>query len=245
MTTVVVLADDPTSPAPLEPFVPDVLSTDEAAALSRAMLADVCEVVQTGQADLLVNYPERDDDSVDADTTETALQEFLGGELRDPDAVRYEPQVGSSRAARVGNALTHLLEEEGEDSVAVAASTAPLLRREHIGSVAMKLRTSEVVLGPAPGGRITLAAFREPVDFADIYASPALATFARRSVEANLDVEFLPMTALLETPADLQTVMPVLDARLAADRLVPPRTTARLEELGVEADEHVPRSDKA
>jgi len=248
MTTVVVLADMPASVGRLESFVPEPLSAEEASALSRAMLADVCEVVQVGQADLLVNYSAGDDaSSGPSDTAETALREFLEGELPEPDAVRYEPQVGGGRAARVGNALTHLLGEEGESSVAVVAPTAPFLRREHIGTAAMKFRTSDVVLGPAPGGRVTFAGFREPVDFTGIYATPALETFTRRGVEAGLDVEFLPMTPLLDRPEDLQTAAPVLAARRAAGRLVPPRTAARLGEWGltVETDGQVSRSDNS
>lgn len=246
MTTVVVLADAVPSTGRLESFVPEPLSADEASALYRAMLADICEVVQRGQADLLVNYP-AESRSGTSDTAETTLRELFELELPEPDAVRYEPQVGSTRAARVGNALTHLLEEEREGSAAVVAPTAPFLRREHIGTAAMKLRTSDVVLGPAPGGRVTFAGFRESVDFTEIYATPALETFTRRAVDAELDVDFLPMTPLLERPEDLQTAAPVLAARRAAGRLVPPRTTARLEEWGptVETDGQVSRSDNS
>lgn len=266
MTTVVVLADAPGDTAPLDALVPDPLTAGEASALSRAMLADVCATLQHGEADLLVNYPPADsesprdpDDSEGAgddateggdehQTGETApaeasLRELLSDAVSDPGAVRYEPQVGTDRAARVGNALTHLLTEEGEESVAVVEPTAPFLRREHVGRAAMTLRTSDVVLGPAPGGRVTFAGFREPIDFADSYATPRLATLTERAVAADLEVDFLPTTPLLERPDDLATAVSVLTARREADRLVPPRTTALVEDLGlvVTADGSVSR----
>jgi 2-phospho-L-lactate guanylyltransferase (CobY/MobA/RfbA family) len=243
MTTVVVLAAAPGDTDPLGLFVPDTLSAAEARALSQAMLADVCAVVQEGAADLLVNYP-APDDTASTDTAESSLREFLDGELSDPGEVRYEPQVGTGRAARVGNALTHLLTEEGEESVAVVEPTALFLRREHVGTAAMKLRTSDVVLGPAPGGRVTFAGFREPIDFTDIYTQPAVETFTGRATDAGLDVDFLAMTPLLATPADLSTAVSVLTARREAGRLVPPRTAGLLEEWGltVGADGQVSRA---
>jgi hypothetical protein len=179
-----------------------------------------------------VNYPAPDEAEA-TETAETALRDLLDGELSEASDVRYEPQVGGSTAARVGNALTHLLTEEGEESVAVVEPTALFLRREHVGTAAMKLRTSDVVVGPAPGGRVTFAAFREPVDFTDIDATPAVETVTRRAVEAALDVDFLPMTPLLERPADLSTAVSVLTARRAAGRLVPPRTAALFDEWGL------------
>ena len=247
MTTVVVLADAPEDTAPLDSLVPDPLTAGEAGALSRAMLADVCATLQHGEADLLVNYPtgesagdtggvddsDAEDDGAGLEGTasaEASLQDLLSEAVPEPEAVRYEPQVGTGRAARVGNALTHLLTEEGEESVAVVEPTAPFLRREHVGRSAMKLRTSDVVLGPAPDGRVTFAGFHEPIDFTDAYAEP-LVTLAERAVEDGLDVDFLPMTPLLERPGDILTAVSVLTARRAADRLVPPRTATLLEEL--------------
>lgn len=239
MTTVVVLADAPDDTAPLAGFVPDPLSAPEARALSRAMLADICEAIQDGEADVLVNYPDGDETDPEAE-----LQGFLDGELADAGGVRYEPQVGTSRAARVGNALTHLLTEEGEESVAVVDPTALFVRREHVGAAAMKLRSSEVVVGPAPGGRVTFAGFRAPVDFADIYTPPAVETVTRRAREADLEVDFLPMMPLLATPADLSTAVSVLTARREAGRLVPPRTAGLFDEWGltVGADGQVSRT---
>lgn len=230
MTTVVVLAAPPVPGRVLPTFV-GPLSESEAAELYRAMLTDLCETVQRGAADLLVNHPPADGDS---DDPEEALRDALDDEL--PAEPRYEPQVGETTAGRIGNALTHLLESEGEPTVAAVEPTAPFLRREHIGQAAMQLRTSDVVLGPAPGGRVAFAAFGEPIDFADADAPPAVETLTDRATAAGLDVDFLPMTPVVERPADLGTALSLLAARRAAGRLVPERTATAVADLGLAVD---------
>lgn len=231
MTMVAVLADPPVEGVVLDELTPDPLTPAEAADLYRAMVADVCETIQQGKGDLLVNYRPSEQVSADVDS-ETALREVLDEELAEPGA-RYEPQVGQTYAGRVGNTLTHLLETEGEKTVAVVEPTAAFLRRDHIGTAMMKLRTNEVVLGPAPGGRVSLAAFDDPIDFEDAYATPAIETLTARGRDAGLAVEFISMTPLVETPTDLATAVALLRARTAAGRLVPPRTAAFVERLGL------------
>lgn len=221
MTTIVVLADGPREDEPFE----TLLSAENAQLLRKAMLADVCELVQHGAADLLVNY---------ADGVKTEIQELLDSELNNPDAVRYEPQVGSTPAARVGNALTHLLENENAETVGVVDPSAVFLRREHIGTLAMKLRMSDVVVGPAPDGRLTLVGMTKPFDFTDVYDPPAVETVTARAASAGLDVDFLAMTPLVDSVADLRTAIPLLNARRTAGRAVPARTTARIEQWGLQ-----------
>jgi hypothetical protein len=63
-------------------------------------------------------------------------------------AVRFERKVGSSRSARVGNTVTHLLEEENAQSVGVLEPTVPLVNRTEIDGAAMSLRRHELVHGP-------------------------------------------------------------------------------------------------
>ena len=231
MTTIVVATDAPADA--LDGLCPP-LETDEAHALYEAMFVDACETVQHGEADLLVNHP---------DGTREHLQTLLNEELPRADEVRFEPQVGSSQAAVVGNALTHLLDREDERMVAAMEPTAPFLRREHIGTTAMKLRKSDVVLGPAPAGRLTFVGLTQSLDFTDIYESPALETATRRAVEAGHEVDFLPMTPRVDTERDLTTALSLLTARQMAGRLVPPRTTAVLTslDLTVESDGHISR----
>lgn len=237
MTTVAVLADPPVAdsdrPARL---AGGVLSPEEATALYRAMLTDVCSAIQHGGADLLVNFCRPVDVPDDSDP-EVSLRDVLGDRLPDPANARYEVQVGETYAGRVGNTLTHLLENEGEETVAVVEPTAPFLRRKHVGNAAMKLRSSEVVLGPAPDGRVYFAGFRQPVDFTDAFAMPTVETLSDRALDAGLDVDFLPMTPLVDDPDDVATAVSLARAREQAGTLVPEQTLACLEALGLRVGE--------
>lgn len=234
MTTIVVLADPPV-PECAPSVLPDSFDAETQLELYRAMLADVCATIQHGEAELLVNYPREDavPDDVDA---EKSLRELLAGELEEPDEVRYEVQVGETYDGRVGNALTHLLETEEQPTAGIVEPTAIFLRREHIGTTAMQLRTNDVVLGPAPGGKVAFAAFREPIDFSEAYATPAIETMTERAMDADLDVSFLPMTPLFESAADIETAVSLLRARIRAGAIVPNRTAQLVTELDLSAD---------
>jgi hypothetical protein len=233
MATVAVLADPPVEGVVLRDIVAGTPLTDgDAARLYSAMLVDVCRAVQDGGGDLLVNY--RDSDQVAGDVdSEQRLRETLDGELDDAGSARYEVQVGETRSGRAGNTVTHLLEAEGESTVAVVEPTAAFLGREQIGTAAMKLRSSEVVLGPTTDGRVYYAGFGAPIDFADAYAPPAIETLTRRAREADLDVDFLSMLPVVERGADLPTALSQLRARQRAGRNLPARTAAVVEELGM------------
>ncbi len=235
MTTVVVLAELPDE-AVLPDLQPEPLSPGEAAALYRASLADVCATIQHGEADLLVNYPDPERTGEDGDP-EATLQATLDDELSSPGDVRYEVQVGESYAGRVGNALTHLLESENELTVGVVEPTVPLLRREHVGTIAMKLRTSDVVLGPTIDGGLYFAGFNDTVDFEGSYAPPAVETMTQRAREAGLSVEYLPMLPRIDTPGGLAATVSLVRARTAAERIVPSRTRACIEEFGLIVEE--------
>jgi len=236
MATVAVLADPPVEGFVLPDLVAQTpLSESGAATLYSAMLVDVCRAVELGGADLLVNY--RDSEQVPGDiNSEDRIRDLVDPELESPEAARYEVQVGETFAGRAGNTVTHLLEQEAEDTVAVLKPTAAFIGREQIGSAAMKLRSSEVVLGPTTGGRVYYAGFGEPIDFSDAYAPPALSTLTERAREADLDVDFLPMLPVVESGADLANALVTLDARKRAGRRVPDWTTAAVGELGLGVD---------
>ncbi|MDS0284196.1 hypothetical protein [Haloarcula onubensis] len=231
MTTVAVLADPPVDGFVLPELAGGPLEESEATALYAAMLTDVCRAVEASGAELLVNYRPADQvpDGVDP---EAAVREPLDEALDAPDDARYEVQVGSSRAARVGNTVTHLLEREGVKTAAAVEPTAGLLTRQLIDSAAMKLRSAGVVLGPSTEGRVYYAGFAEPVDFEEAYATPTVETLTDRAMDADLGVDFLPTTPVVETPSDLRTVVPLLRARHRAERVVPPRTTTLINEFG-------------
>jgi glycosyltransferase A (GT-A) superfamily protein (DUF2064 family) len=208
------MADSPTED--VLPALHDTLGPADAADLYAAMLGDVCAAVQNGAGELLVNY--RDDKA------ESRLRDALADELPRPDDARYEVQVGETFAGRVGNTVTHLLESEGVDSAAVVEPTAAFVSRETLGTLTMKLRTRDAVVGPSTGGRVYLAGFREPIDYVDAYEPPALETLVERAREADLDVDFTPTLPVVEATRDLVTAVTQIRARVAAGRNVPPRT---------------------
>jgi hypothetical protein len=232
MTTVAVLANPPREGAVLQGLVDDdVVTKTGAATLYRAMVADVCEAVQSSGAELLVNYRPADQLPVDVDDPEEALRSLVEEELDDTDEIRYEVQVGSTFAARVGNTVTHLLEREEVQTAAAVTPTAAFLGRQHVDSAAMKLRRSEVVLGPTTDGRVYYAGFSEPIDFSGAYDSPAVESLVSAAGEAELDSDFLPMLPVLESGNDLGTVLPMLRARADAGLRVPLRTAGVLFDL--------------
>jgi hypothetical protein len=231
MTTIVVLADPPV-PECVPDLLPDDFGAEQNVALYRGMIADVCATIQHGEGEVLINYrdPETVPDGVDP---EASVRELLDEELTDPGAVRYEVQVGSGDAAKIGNALTHLLDAEERPTAAFARPTALFLRREHIGTTAMQLRTSDVVIGPSTDGRVSFAAFGEPIDFTDVFAPPTVETLTERARAADLDVSFLPTTPLWERPDDRRTALSLLRARMRAGALVPERTAELVADWGL------------
>ncbi|WP_135667708.1 DUF2064 domain-containing protein [Halorhabdus rudnickae] len=225
MATVVIRADRPVEGAPLADLAAATpLTEDEAATLYRRALGDVVEIAETSGAAVLVTHPEDAQQQV-RDAVEPALD--------DPDAVRFERQVGSTPAARLGNTVTHLLEEEGESSVGVLEPTAVLVDRSTIDQAAMTLRRHDVVVGPATAGGIYYAGFTDTIDFTDGYRPPMVETIVEGAVEAGLSADVLAPMPTLATPADLRSTLPILRARRAAGLAVPERTSDYLDELGL------------
>lgn len=257
MTVVALLADPPRPGLALPDLVDAGFCSPEAAAdLYGALVQDAAVAVARSGGDLLVNYPPAEDvadapagpdaaaGEADPDP-EAELRTVVGAALEhvgevDVEDVRYEVQVGSTPAARVGNTVTHVLESEAASSAAVLRPEAPLIDRTVVDGAAMKLRRDEVVVGPAPGGRVYYAGFTEPIDFADALAPPAVETLAARAADAGLGVGFEAMHPLLERSHDLETVAPLLRARRRASQPVPAATVAVLERIDARFD---PESD--
>ena len=240
--TVVVLLADPPRPGLRFPELAATspLTEAEAAELAAAMDRDVMRAVERSGADLLVNYlPE--DLLPEAHRTDAApeaeLRALAADALEDVSDVRFEPQVGSTTSARVGNTVTHLLEEEEARSVAVLPGTTPFVTRTGIDSAAMKLRSNEVVLGPGARGSVYYAGFTDTLDFTDAMAPPALNTLAELARGAGHETEFVPTQPTVETGDDLASVVAEIRARVAAGRAVPEFTAALIEEYGLVVDE--------
>jgi len=240
MTTVAVLATPP-RPGLVHERLPEStpLTAAEAADLYAAGFRDVCRAVATSGGDLLVNYRAGEDlpgGSADADGTGGDSEAELRAALEvvdevDAGDVRFEVQVGETFAGRVGNTATHLLKNEGVTSVGIATPSAVLLTRQAIDQAAMKLRRRDLVLGPAPGGRVYYAGFRDPIDFGEAYAPPALETLTERGVDAGLDVDYAPTAPVLETRSDLADLVALLRARRTAGRNLPVHTAEALASL--------------
>lgn len=239
MTTVAVMADPPFEGVALGSLAGELLGPDDAAFLYEAMLGDVCRAVERSGGSLLVNYRPREHlpDVPDTATPRTAVEEVVAEAVDEPGAVRYEVQVGGSHAARIGNTVTHLLDREDEASVHVLEPTAPLVGRTLIDEASMKLRRTPAVVGPATRGRVYYAGFTEPIDFEDVLAPPAVETLVERARAADLGVDFLESLPLVARERDLATLVPVLRARQRAGSIVPARTLAAIEELGLRAVE--------
>ncbi|SFG36556.1 Uncharacterized conserved protein, glycosyltransferase A (GT-A) superfamily, DUF2064 family [Halopelagius inordinatus] len=239
MTVVAVLADPPRPGLVLSELAEtSPLTEAEAAELYAALLKDTVSAIERSGGELLVNYrseemlPDEYAGTGDADA-EAEVRAVVADALEEPSGARYEVQVGSSFSARAGNTATHLLREEGVQSVAVVRGTAPFLLRSTVDSAAMKLRTNPVVLGPSAEGRTYYAGFSEPIDYAGAFETPEVETLVARANEAGSDVGFLPMQPSVERGSDLLSVVPMVRARWQADRIVPAHTAAFVVDHGL------------
>lgn len=239
MTEVAVLVDPPRDGLVAERLASTPLSTSSALDLYEASVKDTVCAVHASGGDLLVNYrpeetiPEehRREEGTAEETIRAMVDEALDAMDHDADAVRFEPQVGSTYSGRAGNTVTHLLEEEGVTSAAVSRGLVPLIERTHVDNAAMKLRRAEVVLAPTPGGSVGYAGFAEPIDFEDAFAEPAVETLTDRGVDDGYDVDYLPMLPRVDTPDGLATLVSTIRARSRAERAVPPFTTGLVDDL--------------
>jgi glycosyltransferase A (GT-A) superfamily protein (DUF2064 family) len=246
MTVIAVFADPP-RPGLVLPELAESspLSEAEAAELYAATLKDTFRAAEHSGGELLVNYrpddllPDEfaDEGNEDAQSAEAEIRALAADALENPDDARFEVQVGSTFPARAGNTVSHLLNEEEVQSVAVVPGTAPLLTRKEIDSAAMKLRRNEVVLGPSERGGVYFAGFTDTPDFEDAYATPAVETLTHRARDAGHEVGFLPGMTRVETGDDLASLVPLLNARVNAERVVPEHTTVLLREWGLRAEE--------
>lgn len=218
------LADDPSVP----------VDGAEAARLYESAVADVITAVDGSGADLLVTYRDEETlpETVSVADPEAAVRELVPDGIDDTD-VRFERQVGSSSGARIGNAVTHLIEREGVASVSVLWPTATLVRRPEIDGLAMSLRRRDVVLGPAERDRVSMAGFAAPVDFDGAFDPPQRPTLAARAVAADREVGFAPQIPRIDSEPGLCATVATIEARLAAEKPVPVETATTIDALGL------------
>lgn len=238
MTVHALVVDPPRAGLALPDLLADAagLAPTDAASLAGAMIRDAAVAAHDSGGDLLVNHPTASQlpEAARADPDPAAeLRELLADAVGNLESVRFEPQVGDTFAARVGNTLTHLLREEDAETVAVLDGRAPTLDHTALDSAAMKLRRSQAVVGPAPGGGVTYLGLSDPLDFTDAWQPPALETLVDRAVDAGHAVDFLPMHPTVDGPRGLASVVSLISARRAAGRRIPEHTAAAIEALGL------------
>ncbi|MFB6133206.1 MAG: DUF2064 domain-containing protein [Halanaeroarchaeum sp.] len=237
MTVAVALVDPPREGLVFSELVSSTSLTPEAgASLYEAVLADFFATTAESNVDVLVNYPTPEmlpGDSTGSPEAEirTVAASVLDGS--DRTDLRFEVQVGSTRSARVGNAITHLLRDEEETSAAFVDHRVPLLERSLLDQAAIKLRRSETVLGPAPDGDVYFAGFTDPIDFTDVMDDGPLETIVSRSVDDGASVDFVEGREVLGIPRDLRSVVSSLRARRTAGMRVPTHTMAAIDEMGL------------
>lgn len=239
MTVVVALVDPPREGLVLPRLVDSTpLSAEDATQLYEAFVKDLCRAAAESGGDLLLNYRPEDrlpDEFRTGEPVEDEVEAIARDALSDSeyDEARIEVQVGSTESARVGNTVTHLLGEEDVDTVTICDPAAPLRSRQHIDSIAMKLRRSPLVIGPAARGRFHTAAFTDTIDFDGALTPPELVTLTDRARDADHDVDFAPQQTLVETHDDLVGLVSEIRARQRAGRWVPPHTTQAISDLGL------------
>lgn len=240
MAQVVVLADPPREGLVL-PEVPETsaLTASDARDLYAAFLRDAVVAAEDSGGELLVNY--RPDELLDEAfrrdvDSESAMRDAVDPALAEPEEARFEEQVGSTPSARLGNTVTHLLEEEGASSVIVVDPRGPTLGRTGIDEMAMKLRRSEVVAVPSTRGRVAALGFDATIDFEEVLEAPTLTRVVQRALDAGLDVDFLAVEPLVETGADLVSLVSLVEARTLADRNRPEFTAEAVDELDLRLD---------
>lgn len=237
MTTFVVMLDPPRAGLVLRGIADAApLSASEAASLYRAMAADVLKTAERSRGDLLINF--RDEatlpDGTAAADADAAVRELAAEALDDPDAARFEVQVGSTPAARAGNTATHLLEREEVDSVVFLDPRAPTVERTDLDGASMSLRRSETVIGAGTGGRVYYHGMSRPIDFDGAYDVPEVGSIVDRARAADHEIDFAPTHPVVTSPEDLATLQSLVEARLAAGAPVPEATVAVLADLDLQ-----------
>ncbi|AOW79913.1 hypothetical protein HTSR_0723 [Halodesulfurarchaeum formicicum] len=244
MTTVVLVADPPVEGIACQRLLEETeLTPADGLELYRALLGDTMETLARSTIDILVNYPTAEGlpagADPEADLREIAAEAMSADRLAD---VRFEPQVGSNFSAIAGNAITHLVRDEGRQSAAALRPCVPRLARSVVDEATLNLRRDDVILGPAARGDVYFAGFAEPIDFEDAFETRPIEELTRRATEADLDVGFVQQRTVLDSPADFRTVRSRIEADHLAGKPVPERFWNVIQERGIEVEDGVVQS---
>lgn len=207
------------------------IDADGARTLAEAMLKDTADAVGASAGDLLVNHPPGSPDAESRAAPGAELRQLLADAVADPDSVRVEPQVGDSPPARIENACRHLLGEDDVASVALLDGRAPTLDRTVLDGAGMKLRRSDVVVGPAPNGQVAYVGLSEAFDLEGLDWPFALEPFVERAAAEGLAVDFLALQPRVGDRHGLETVAALIAARRRVARRVPEHTASALQSL--------------
>lgn len=240
MTVAVALVDPPREGQVLQTVVEQTpLTQTDGVTLYEAMLADFFEVITETNADVLVNYPTADQFSATDVDPEREIRDVAARVLDEATLreVRFEVQVGSSPSAHIGNAITHLLRDEGESSALFVDHRVPLLDRSIVDQAAITLRRNDTVVGPATDGNVYLAGFTELVDFTDVLEEAPLETIVERSNDVGSPVDFVRRRDAVTDARTLGTVVSLLRARRNAETRVPQHTMGAIDELGLRIED--------
>lgn len=238
MTVLAVLLDPPRPGLVLQDvYNTTPLTPEEAAMLYAAMAKDTVRAVAESGGELLVNYRTEADipEQYRADkSVKEEISALVSQAIDDPDIARFEKQVGSSFASRVGNTVTHLLTEEDADSVGVLDGKSPTIVRQTLDSAAMKVRQHDTVIAPGINGDWSYLAFTEPIDFTGIFAPPALVTIVHEIIDQDYSVDFLPIHPHITDETNLIMLVTLMKARAAANKITPPFTRDALDRFDLQ-----------
>ena len=233
MTVHVVYADPQELRDPFPALVGDgYLDRKAAQLLAEAMLQDTTAAVAESGGDLVVTHPPESNED-QSDEPRERLREVLSGALPGMDAVQFESQVGDRPTERVENACRHIVSRADVASVAVLDGRAPLLDRTDLDNAGMKLRRSEVVVGPAPAGRVAYLGMTEPIELSRLHWPLALGALVDRAVTNGHTVDWLPLQVWVGGRSGLETLTTLIRADQTASRRVPERTAAAIDAVGL------------
>lgn len=209
------------------------LTFDEVTKLMVATCQDVCHAVagSGGEAFIVPLEPET---SIPGWTNPSEITEEIARTATDADneiTVTPTQPVDETGMQRL---LDLVRERSDEASLAVVTPVTPLIQRRHVDAAAMRLRTSDVVVGPTSRcGWYFFGVSRET----DLTLGPdacALPTITRDVLEAEVSIASIPFLPRMETNEELSTILGLVDLATITDPARAPFTRSWAERTGIQ-----------